>query len=179
MLQAQLDLLVMAMQDGDRRAFGLLYQHYHRDLRRFAAYLMVNPAMAEDLVQNAWLKVSQRIGRLNDPAVFTSWLYRAVRWEVLDYQRQTLRNKQQPLDDDKLAETAIADTLLARDDRSDLANAIAQLAADEKLVIQLHYLHELELSQIALIIEIPTGTVKSRLHRARKQLQQQLNYSEE
>ena len=84
MQQAQLDLLVLAMQDGDKRAFGLLYRHYHRDLRRFAAYLLTDPALAEDVVQNVWLKVGKRIARLNDPAVFTSWLYRAVRWEVLD-----------------------------------------------------------------------------------------------
>ncbi|WP_213995283.1 RNA polymerase sigma factor [Arsukibacterium sp.] len=174
MQQAQLDLLVMAMQAGDRRAFGLLYQHYHRDLRRFAAYLLASPVAAEDLVQNVWLKVNQRIDRLNDPAVFTSWLYRAVRWEVLDYQRQTLRHKRQPLDDNTLAAIATPDMLVQQDDSSDLAKAMTQLAVDERLVLQLHYLHELELSQIALIIEIPIGTVKSRLHRARQQLQQQL-----
>ncbi|KKO45967.1 hypothetical protein WG68_08160 [Arsukibacterium ikkense] len=174
MQQAQLDLLVLAMQGGDRRAFSLLYQHYHRDLRRFAAYLLANPAVAEDLVQNVWLKVSQRIGRLNDPAVFTSWLYRAVRWEVLDYQKQVASQKQQPIDDAELIAASGPDYTQQHAANSDLAKAMAQLAVDERLVLQLHYLHELELSQIALILEIPTGTVKSRLHRARQQLQQQL-----
>ncbi|SNY48920.1 RNA polymerase, sigma subunit, ECF family [Arsukibacterium tuosuense] len=173
MQQAQLDLLVMAMQGGDKRAFTLLYQHYHRDLRRFAAYLLANPAAAEDLVQNVWLKVSRRIARLNDPAVFTSWLYRAVRWEVLDYQKQTANRKQQPLNEDE--PTAVCDEHSEKNaDSSDLNKALALLAADERLVIQLHYLHELELSQIALIVDIPLGTVKSRLHRARQQLQQRL-----
>ena len=88
MQQAQLELLVLAMQGGDKRAFTLLYRHYHADLRRFAAYLLANPAPAEDVVQNVWLKISQRIGRLQDPALFTSWLYRAVRWEVKDYKKQ-------------------------------------------------------------------------------------------
>jgi DNA-directed RNA polymerase specialized sigma24 family protein len=58
MQQAQLDLLVMAMQEGDKRAFSLLYQHYHYDWRRFAGYLLANPALAEDQVHNVWLKVS-------------------------------------------------------------------------------------------------------------------------
>lgn len=173
MQQAQLDLLVMAMQGGDKRAFGLLYRHYHRDLRRFAAYLLANPAAAEDLVQNVWLKVSQRLSRLNDPAVFTSWLYRAVRWEVLDYQKQAARRKQQSLDDDMPAANG-PDYARQHADNSDLSKALALLAADDRLVVQLHYLHELELSQVALIVEIPIGTVKSRLHRARQQLQQQL-----
>ncbi|MDX1678870.1 RNA polymerase sigma factor [Arsukibacterium sp.] len=175
MHQAQLDLLVMAMQDGDKRAFALLYQHYHRDLHRFAAYLLTNPAAAEDLVQNVWLKVSRRITRLNDPAVFTSWLYRAVRWEVMDYQKQAANRQQQTVDIATVAaEFGVADSQQHADDSNDLSNALSLLAADERLVVQLHYLHELELGQIALIVDIPVGTVKSRLHRARKQLQQQL-----
>ena len=174
MQQAQLDLLVLAMQAGEKRAFGLLYQHYHRDLRRFAAYLLANPALAEDLVQNVWLKVSQRIGRLNDPAVFTSWLYRAVRWEVLDYQKQVTSRKQQSMDDAEPISDPGPDYAQQHDDKSDLSKALMSLAADERLVLQLHYLHELELSQIALIVDIPLGTVKSRLHRARQQLQQHL-----
>lgn len=175
MHQAQLDLLVMAMQDGDKRAFALLYQHYHRDLHRFAAYLLTNPAAAEDLVQNVWLKVSRRITRLNDPAVFTSWLYRAVRWEVMDYQKQAANRQQQTVDIDTVAaEFGAADSQQHADDNNDLSKALTLLAADERLVVQLHYLHELELGQIALIVDIPVGTVKSRLHRARKQLQQQL-----
>lgn len=178
MQQAQLDLLVMAMQNGDKRAFGLLYQHYHRDLRRFAAYLLANPALAEDVVQNVWLKVGQRIARLNDPAVFTSWLYRAVRWEVLDYQRQVARCKTQLAEEDLIAD-ATAERQTQREHSTDLAKAIAQLADNERLVVQLHYLHELALTQIALITEVPVGTVKSRLHRARQQLQQQLNNNED
>lgn len=174
MQQAQLDLLVIAMQGGDKRAFTLLYQHYHRDLRRFAAYLLANPAAAEDLVQNVWLKVSQRIARLNDPTVFTSWLYRAVRWEVLDYQKQAASRKQQSIDDAEPISGLGPDYAQQHADTSDLSKALALLAADERLVLQLHYLHELELSQIALIVDIPLGTVKSRLHRARQQLQQHL-----
>ena len=170
MQQAQLDLLVLAMQAGDKRAFSLLYRHYHRDLRRFAAYLLHNPAAAEDLVHNVWLKVSRRIGRLQDPQLFTSWLYRAVRWEVLDYQKQAAQRKHQSIDDsDGFTEPEPDDS-----GSSDLTRAMTLLKDDERLVLQLHYLHELELVQIALILDIPIGTVKSRLHRARKQLQQQL-----
>ena len=49
---------------GKSSLLRLLYRHYHRDLRRFAAYLLHNPAAAEDLVHNVWLKVSRRIGRI-------------------------------------------------------------------------------------------------------------------
>lgn len=169
MQQAQLDLLVLAMQQGDKRAFALLYRHFHTDLRRFAAYLLKQPTAAEDLVQNVWLKVGQRIGRLQDPAVFTSWLYRAVRWEVLDYQKQAMHRLHEPL---HLAEEPCHAESFTDD--NPLAQAIADLAEPERLVVQLYYLHELAQQQIALILDIPVGTVKSRLHRARSLLQQTL-----
>ena len=169
MQQAQLDLLVLAMQAGDKRAFSLLYRHYHRDLRRFAAYLLHNPAAAEDLVQNVWLKISQRINRLHDPAVFTSWLYRAVRWEVRDYQKHATQRLTEPLvqqHEPKVSNTEPADNALA--------SAIASLPAEMRDVVQLYYLHELAQQQIALVLDIPEGTVKSRLHRARSLLHQTL-----
>lgn len=169
MQQAQLDLLVLAMQGGDKRAFTLLYRHYHADLRRFAAYLLANPAPAEDVVQNVWLKISQRIGRLQDPAVFTSWLYRAVRWEVKDYKKQAAQRLTEPFTDQHDA----AVTQLKLPDNA-LAQAIASLPLDVREVVQLYYLHELAQQQIALVLDIPDGTVKSRLHRARNLLHQAL-----
>ncbi len=169
MQQAQLDLLVLAMQSGDQRALALLYRHFHRDLRRFAAYLLTNPAPAEDLVQNVWLKVSQRIGRLQDPAVFTSWLYRAVRWEVLDYQKHSTQRLTE-----QLAETHELVVSSTEPPDNALANAIARLPKLERDVVQLFYLHELSQQHIALVLDIPEGTVKSRLHRARISLQQTL-----
>lgn len=169
MQQAQLDLLVLAMQGGDKRAFTLLYRHYHADLRRFAAYLLANPAPAEDVVQNVWLKISQRIGRLQDPAVFTSWLYRAVRWEVKDYKKQATQRLTEPFTDQHDA----AVKPLEPPDNT-LAQAIASLPLDVREVVQLYYLHELAQQQIALVLDIPEGTVKSRLHRARNLLHQAL-----
>lgn len=173
MQQAQLDLLVLAMQQGDKRAFALLYRHFHQDLRRFAAYLLKQPAAAEDLVQNVWLKVSQRIGRLQDPAVFTSWLYRAVRWEVLDYQKQAANRLSEPLHIHAEPYSQADPT-----DDTPLAQAITALPEQERLVVQLYYLHELAQQQIALILDIPAGTVKSRLYRARMLLQQALTEDE-
>ncbi|WP_333609043.1 RNA polymerase sigma factor [Arsukibacterium sp.] len=176
MQQAQLDLLVLALQAGDKRAFAVLYQHYQRDLYRFSVFLLGQPAAAEDLVHNVWLKVSKRIHRLQDPRVFTSWLYRAVRWEVLDYQKQPGQRQQSLEQQDGLQTTALLTACNSEpvNQQKDLAKALALLAANERLVLQLHYLHELELTQIALILDVPLGTVKSRLHRARQQMQQHL-----
>lgn len=171
MTKAQLDLLVLAWQDGRSEAFVLLYQFYQPKLCHFAAYLLGNSAVAEDLVQNVWLKLSRRLQRLEDPRLFASWLYKAVRWEVLDWQKSASQRRQVPLDD--TTEALLWYTPAEQD--SGLYQAIATLAPAEQLVLLLHYFHQCELTEIALILNLPTGTVKSRLFRARQQLKQQLD----
>lgn len=167
MLQAELDLLVLAFQQGDKTAFARLYQHFHGDLVRFAAFQLHGQQVAADLVQNVWLKVAKRVHRLEDPAVFTSWLYRAVRWEVLDWQKQPQQRRTEALPD--------ADTLVAKPSPSadtSLSDAIATLSSADQLLLQLFYRHQLMQQEIALILQIPLGTVKSRLHRIRQFLAQ-------
>ena len=92
-----------------------------------------------------------------------------MRWEVLDYQKQAANRLNEPLhmQAEPYSQADVTDD-------NPLAQAIAALAEPERLVVQLFYLHELAQQQIALILDIPPGTVKSRLHRARAQLQQAL-----
>lgn len=175
MTKAQLDLLVLAFQAGDERALTLLYQCYQRKLRLFAASLSGDPFIADDLVQNVWLKLSKRITRLDDPRVFVSWLYKAVRWEVLDWQKSAAQRRVRPCDEAD-EETWLAPAPVAQ--YSSLHLAISTLEAASQELLQLHYFHQLELTEIALVLGIPLGTVKSRLHRARQQLKVQLGDEE-
>lgn len=171
MTKAQLDLLVLAFQAGDQQALTLLYQFYQRKLRLFAASLAGDPVVADDLVQNVWLKLSRRISRLDDPRVFVSWLYKAVRWEVLDWQKSAGQRLMKPWCEAQ-AETWQAPVAAAP--YSTLHQAMSELDAASQQLLQLHYFHQLELTEIALVLDVPLGTVKSRLHRARQLLKAQL-----
>lgn len=171
MTKAQLDLLVLAFQAGDERALTLLYRFYQHKLRLFAASLSGDPVIADDLVQNVWLKLSQRIARLDDPRVFVSWLYKAVRWEVLDWQKSAGQRRVKPCHEADM-ETLLAPEPVAQ--YSTLHQAMSELDAPGQELLQLHYFHQLELTEIALVLDIPLGTVKSRLHRARQQLKARL-----
>lgn len=171
MTKAQLDLLVLAWQDGRSEAFVLLYQFYQPKLKLFAGYLLGNPAVAEDLVQNVWLKLSQRIQRLDDPRVFGSWLYKAVRWQVLDWQKSASQRHDVALDDN----TASMLFYTPPQGEDELYQAVGTLASAEQQVVLLHYFHQCELTEVALILNLPLGTVKSRLYRARQQIKQQLD----
>lgn len=162
MNQAEHDMLVIDAQDGSRGALDALVRHHHRDLLRFAYSLCRDTALAQDAVQDAWIKVARRLRTLDDPRAFRGWVYHAVRWRVGDLVRRAHRSDR-PLDGAEAAPDCSAD----RDRGIDLAAAIAGLPKIERQGLQLFYVSGLTIPEIAVVLEIPTGTVKSRLHRAR------------
>lgn len=167
MNQAEHDMLVMNAQDGSRDSLGSLVAHHHQGLLRFAFSLCGDTALAQDAVQDAWMKVARRLRTLDDPRAFRGWLYHAVRWRVTDLQRRSHR-----LDVGLNPSDAAPDPTDSRDSFLDLASAINQLPAVEQQVLQLFYVSGLTIAEIAMVLTIPPGTVKSRLHRARELLKQ-------
>lgn len=168
MNQAEHDLLVIDAQDGSRTALDALVCHHHRNLLRFGYSLCRDSALAQDAVQDAWIKVAGRLRSLDDPRAFRGWIYHAVRWRVFDLLKRSHR-QDRPLEAvDAALEIPAADE--SRDRRIDLGAAIADLAAADRETLQLFYASGLNIPEIAVVLDIPPGTVKSRLHRARNQL---------
>jgi len=169
MHQAQQDLLVLEAQSGNEKAFECLVAIFHPQLVNFASNLSGNHALAEDAVQDVWIRISKKLSTLEDPRAFKSWIFRALRWRVLDllkaksYQFQTIEDTSVSVE---LDESEI--------EQQQLRKMIDNLPDRDRSVVYLYYLLELPLSEIALVLEIPVGTVKSRLNRARANLQQQL-----
>lgn len=169
MHQAQQDLLVLEAQSGNKKAFECLVIFFHPQLINFACNLSGNDALAKDAVQDVWISISKKLSKLEDPRAFKSWIFRALRWRVLDlikakaYQFQPIENANLSIE---LDESAIA--------RKQLRKMIEKLPDRDRSVIYLFYLAELSLAEIAQVMEIPLGTVKSRLNRSRASLQQQL-----
>jgi RNA polymerase sigma-70 factor (ECF subfamily) len=173
---AEQDLLVLAAQSGNRRAFAALFTIHHRQLLRFAANFSNDHDLARDAVQDAWLGMAKALPGLRDPRAFRSWLYRRVRWRMLDALRTSKRQQQQSLQDCDEAAVAASDddSTLALQEQADssklLRTALAQLPLIDRQAIELFYLQQLQINEIAVVLEVPAGTVKSRLNRARNQL---------
>jgi len=167
MNQAEHDMLVIEAQDGSRWALDALVRQHHRDVLRFAYSLCRDAAMAQDAVQDAWIKVAGRLRSLDDPRAFRGWVYHAVRWRVADLLRRAHR-RDRPLDGTEPAQASGED----RERRMDMAAAIAGLPPVERQALQLFYVSGLTIPEIAVVLEIPPNTVKSRLHRARNLLKQ-------
>lgn len=165
MQQVELDMLVLRAQQGDEPALLLLFQHYHPSLVQFAYRLVRDHSLAQDAVQNAWLKTVSGLRSLQNPLVFKSWIYRSVKWSATDLLRQV--QVQQQRFSEQLVEDIVAEPEQAQDE---LMAALQTLPADEYQAIYLFYFAQLTLVEIALVQEVPVGTVKTRLFRAKAKL---------
>jgi RNA polymerase sigma-70 factor (ECF subfamily) len=162
--QLEIEILVIEAKQGRKGAIESLYRHFVTPMRRFAVIRTGDKMIAEDLVQNVWIKVSKRLARLHDVSVFRSWLFRALRWEILDWSKhryQAATMKTENMDE------MIADSQL---DISALMPILRKLEDNERDVVELYYLSDLSLIETARVLEVPEGTVKSRLYRAREKL---------
>lgn len=178
MHQAKEDLLVLAAQNGNEQAFTFLCRHYHAGLLRFAYKLCGDEGMAHDGVQNAWVKLTKNLRTLKDPRAFKSWIFKTVRWSVFDLMRKSGR-------DNAMIENEISlDTVVEPDNEPDdklelLAQSLRQLPNIDRQVVHLFYLEEMKIREIAEVLQIAVGTVKSRLSRARNTLKVQINNRKE
>ncbi len=173
MARRQEEILVMKAQAGDRRAFEILYRAYQPSLAKFAYRLTGNEASAKDAVQDAWIMTTRKLRELENPAKFRARIFKAVRWRALDEIR---RQKVAPLSlDEEALELESApltrDGLLTSDQLSALIGSLPEI---ERQAIYLFYLEELKVAEIATVLDIPLGTVKSRLNRARGRLQEKV-----
>jgi RNA polymerase sigma-70 factor, ECF subfamily len=162
------ELLVLAAQAGDREAFAALAQRWHPRLLAVARAVSPSPVHAEDVVQVAWVAIVRGLSSLQSPAAFGGWAARIVRNTAASHARR--RSTAQRAHERGPAPRAPASQ--PRDPA--LARALEALSVDHRAVVELRYGADLGLAEIARLLEVPTGTVKSRLHHARRQLRRLL-----
>lgn len=138
---------------------------------RAVIYNMTAETVLEDLVQETFLKVWQGLPMFQFKSSVKTWVYRVAINTSLDY----LRQKQQiaALKPALVASGEVtSDSLLSdnRDNREVIQWALQQIEPDMRSILTLHYFEELKLEEIAEILQIPSGTVKSRLSTARQKL---------
>ncbi len=163
--------LVAAAQAGDRRALDALLRRHHDRVRAVATRMAGNPADAADATQEALIAVVRGLPRFDGRSAFTTWLYRVTTNACLDELRRRRRRPVPVLDaDDTHAELPVA----ARDgsvvDRMVIDAALDRLPEEFRVPVVLRDLADLDYAEIAEVLEIPVGTVKSRIARGRAQL---------
>jgi RNA polymerase sigma-70 factor (ECF subfamily) len=174
--QAQIDLLVLEAQQGCEKAFTAIYRHYNIQLQHFAFRFCGDEQLAKDAVQETWITLSKTLKSLEDPRGFRVWAFKTVRWRVVDQVRRQKSTGGKPtehlsedIDGGEVSATASLAT------SSQLKSHLDALPAEERTCVSLFYLQELKLSEIAAVMDVPIGTIKSRLNRARERLRSKMS----
>jgi RNA polymerase sigma-70 factor (ECF subfamily) len=154
--------LVTRAQRGDREAFGELVEQFERTVHAICLRRLGNPSEAVELTQEVFLHVMKRIDQLREPERFAGWLRQVtVRMAI---NRATRRvHRQDPLDE-----------LIARERAQRLWDGLARLKTLDRETLVAFYIQGQSLVEIADALDTPIGTIKRRLHTARKRLKAEL-----
>lgn len=167
------ELLAVRCQLGERAAFDQLVRRWSEPLKRYVARVAGDPDATDELVQDIWVRVVQGMGRLRDSSRFRAWLFGIAHRTLMDRLRTLYAT---PVETStELDEIASEETDSDREQACrDVERGLQRLPLPERDVLTLFYLEELALSEVAAILAVPVGTVKSRLFRARTSLRQAL-----
>jgi RNA polymerase sigma-70 factor (ECF subfamily) len=154
------------MSSSSRERFSELYRDYGRLVRNFLFRLGARASL-DDLTQETFLRAWKNLDDLREPSAAKAWLLRIALHRFYDQGRK----KALPLS--HFEESAISETSSSAaraDARIDVERALAELPLEQRSVCLLFYVEELSISEIAKIVDIPEGTVKTRLMKAREKM---------
>ena len=172
--------LILLCQQGDRDSFRLLYQRYQQRVRS-TLYQLCGSSLLDDLVQEVFLKAWKGLPKLKTSKYFSTWLYR-ISWNVATDRRRQLAKGQEKtsLNENSWEKEQLNYSKLSNDQNTpdlmhlhyqDLVQrGLEHLSFDHRVVLVLHDIEDLPQKQVAEILNIPVGTVKSRLFHARNSL---------
>ena len=179
--------LVQRVHEGDREAFRVLVERYQHKMAGLAVGMLRDPDDALDVVQEAFAKAYRNLARFKGDSSFYTWLYRITVNLCIDHQRREGRVVKIPIaandENDPPNASVVADESVRSDPsraaedaelRERLERAMAELTPEHRAVILLREVEGLSYDEMSQALDCPKGTVMSRLHYARRQLQDKL-----
>ncbi|HEX9096463.1 MAG TPA: RNA polymerase sigma factor [Candidatus Dormibacteraeota bacterium] len=160
---------------GDREAFEEVMDRYGLQLLRTVRLILRDPSLAEDAIQETFLKAWQRIGSLRDEDP-GPWLTRIAMNESISLYRR--RHRFQALTE-RFGRLGGGRHELSSEARLDLSNALDQLSAEQRAAVALHYYQDLSVEETARVLKVPVDTMKSRLKTALRRLRKLTGSEEE
>ena len=172
-------LAIDAVREGDRAAFEDFLRRYDRWVRGVIYGVLGDRNRIDDIAQQVWTSVWQRISELRDSRLWKSWLYRLARNAAIDAGREVTRNRKR---DQALSEglthgrggTPADSDLSSREQQGAVLAAVEALPALYREPFVLRHLHHWSYEQIAGLLKMPVDSVETRLVRARRLLRESL-----
>jgi RNA polymerase sigma-70 factor, ECF subfamily len=157
------ELLVVRLKRGDQSAFASIVEMWERPLFYYLRRLTPSEADVWDLLQETWLKVFRSIGTLRDPRTLPAFLYTTARNTAISRLRNSQFEENWASPSDEILESS-ADEISVFDNAEQVHHALDQLPLPQREALTLYFLQDLSLEEIAALLAVPVGTVKSRLH---------------
>ena len=168
---------VCAARRGDPDAWDALLRRHQLPLYAYVIELVRHDQTALDLVQETFIAAARHLDSLRDDSKFSSWLFGIAHQKVIQHWRKPVRDHA-PLDElaDVLPDAAADPSgwLIRREREEEFFAKLAELPEPQREVLLLHFLEDFSLEEIADITSAPVGTVKSRLHYAKRALRKLL-----
>lgn len=166
-------LLISRARGGDREAFGELVEQYRDNVYRLAYRMCGNAYDADEAAQEAFVAAWRALPNFRGDAKFSTWLYRLTTNAAIDVMRREKRH--QTVGDGEMMELADdadspQETVERTEQQEAVQKALATLSEEYREVLLLRYMEELDYAEIAEVLQLPSGTVKSRINRAKAAL---------
>jgi RNA polymerase sigma factor (sigma-70 family) len=165
------ELLVCRCRAGNCSAWEELVEHWDRRLFYYIRRLVEDEQEAWQVLQEVWLKVLRRLDLLQDPRRLAPWLYSITRNTALSHLRQHYR-RQALEKDHESCDCAAPDETFRFDNAEQVHWGLGRLKLDQREVLTLYFMRDLSVSEIAQVLSVPEGTVKSRLYYAKRALRE-------
>ena len=178
-----LDSDVAQLRRGDLDALTALVTRYQNRLYRYLLRLVRQPADAEDLFQQTWVRVAERIGKYDPQRNFDAWLFSVARNLAIDHLRRVRpESLDEPLAGEIEGETKVArlvsqdqpalDGILERERAGRIGTLMGELPVSYREVLTLRFEEEMKLEEIAEVLDMPISTVKTQLRRSLLRMRQ-------
>lgn len=166
-------LLISRARGGDREAFGELVEQYRDNVYRLAYRMCGNAYDADEAAQEAFVAAWRALPNFRGDAKFSTWLYRLTTNAAIDVMRREKRH--QTVGDGEMVDLADdadspQETVERTEQQEAVQKALATLSEEYREVLLLRYMEELDYAEIAEVLQLPSGTVKSRINRAKAAL---------
>jgi RNA polymerase sigma-70 factor (ECF subfamily) len=168
--------LVQLVLDGDREAFSVLISRYERQIYGLAYRLTNNKHEAQDLGQEAFIKIYQSLAKYDPERPFFSWMYKVATNQCYSLLRKK-READTPLEsviefipDDNPEESSPELFILKKESQDNVRSALASLPEKYRLALILRFMEDMSYQEIANTMEISLSAVESRIHRGKKLL---------
>jgi len=169
--RARDEWIALRCQSGEPDAFEDLVAAMERPLLYYASKLLGNEVRAVDALQDVWIRAFRGIRKLKDPGSLRPWLYRMTRGVAIDRIRQdSSRQRAEEFHSEAFNETP--EPAFDGADAEAVHAALDALDLHHREVLVLHFLEDFSLAEIAVAVGCPEGTVKSRIHHAKKAMKE-------